>query len=256
MSKIIFAILLSTAFLNASKAVASHQTEIREASSSYRDAALLFGRAVINDRNLDVYQKRVGHDLLRLSARMQVYCRTPSLVNRLQDCWWDLEDLHRRIELTLFNRSFCHLTVSLRPCYESLLCAYYDLETSLAHIGCYHRHGEIHLYRSPAITKAFPSRFNQPTLVESVLGAVISGIEASRARDCQEDPYRRNTQNDHGSRVDSLRFGWSSSRQRIAPSLGIHRDISESHQEHLDDSMRRGQDTRSKSTRGSSRRKR
>lgn len=182
MSKIIFAILLSSLSLTTTKILASHATELRDASSAYRDAASHFGREVIGHRHLGAYEKRVGYDLLRLSSRMQLYCRTPSLGSRLRDCWWDLEDLHRRIEVVIFAQPDCPVAMDLTPCYRELMCAFYDLETALSNVGCYHRHGEIHLHHSRVIPLNGPNRYERPTLMESVLGAVMSGLESSQRR--------------------------------------------------------------------------
>ena len=41
------------------------------------------------------------------------FTRTPGLSDRLRDCWWDLEDLHREIECVIFDRPVCPVTVEL-----------------------------------------------------------------------------------------------------------------------------------------------
>lgn len=177
-----------------------------------------FGKAVINERRLDVYQRRVGYDLLRLSARMQVCCRNPSLLSRLRDCWWDLEDLHRRIELVIFNQPRCAVAASLMPCYQNLLCAYFDLESALSLVDCYHRHGEVHLYNSRVIPLEAPNRFYQPNLIESLLGAVVSSIDASNGRRCPEPTVSRVIRNQRrtppaGSKSGRATPGGEESRQ-------------------------------------------
>ncbi len=191
MSKIVFVFFFGFLSVGSLSASASHDHDLRLAASRYRSAALRFGKSVVNDRQLGVYEKRVGHDLLRLSSRLQVCSRTPNLVSRLRDCWWELEDVHHRIEVVILGRVDCSTATEFYHCYHQLMCAYYDLETALASLGCYHRHGEVHLYSS-RINPIYSSRMNsvrsvagadrfcRPTLMEMVLGVVAAGIESSR----------------------------------------------------------------------------
>ena len=180
MSKIVLVFFLSCLSMGGTLAHASHGTDLRSTAERYRDAASHFGREVIGSREFGVYERRLGYDLLRLSSRMHLYSRTPGLSGRLRDCWWELEDLHQRIEVVLFADPRCPVAVRLLNCYQGLVCAYYDLETALATVGCYHRHGQIHLNHSRVVPILGPNRYYQPTLMDVVLGAVVTGLDASR----------------------------------------------------------------------------
>lgn len=218
MSKIVLVFFVSCLSVGGTLAHASHGTDLRASAERYRDAASHFGREVIGTREFGVYEKRLGYDLLRLSSRMQLYSRTPGLSGRLRDCWWELEDLHQRIESILFADPTCPMALRLLDCYRELVCAYYDLETALATVGCYHRHGQIHLNHSHVVPMLGPNRYHQPTLMDVVIGAVVNGLDSSRSG------Y-------HVQRHDHQSFSRSGGPSRalgVAPRDDDHRD----HQEH------------------------
>ena len=196
MLKIVFAILISCCGLVTQSVFADHNSDLRGASSLYRDASIRFGKAVTTERTFGSREKRLGFDLLRLSGRMHIYARTPGLSDRLRDCWWDLEDLHREIECVIFDRPVCPVTVELFPCYQRLVCAYYDLETALAQVNCYHRRGQVHLHPSRGTPMFGSSRYAQSNWLDLLLGAVASGIDLTR-----DDHYRN-----PGVHHDSLSF--------------------------------------------------
>lgn len=181
MSKIVLFFFVSCLSVGGTLAHASHGIDLRASAERYRDAASHFGRELIGTRAFGVYEKRLGYDLLRLSSRMHLYSRTPGLSGRLRDCWWELEDLHQRIESILFADPTCPTALGLLDCYRELVCAYYDLETALATVGCYHRHGHIHLNHSRVVPMLGPNRYHQPTLMDVVIGALVNGIDSSRS---------------------------------------------------------------------------
>ncbi len=162
-------------------ATASHTDFLRDAACQYREAAVRFGNAVIRERGYGVYERRIGYDLLRTSSRMQVYSRHPNFRDRLRDCWWDLGDVHERIELVLFAHPGCPEAARLMQCYRELNCAFAELEQALASIGCYHRHydstRQIWYGSGP---NRYTSGVRAPTFLEILLGAVVTNLDSGR----------------------------------------------------------------------------
>ena len=226
MLKIVFAILITCCGLRAQSVFADHSSDLRSASSRYRDASIRFGKAVTTERTFGTREKRLGFDLLRLSSRMQIYSRTPGLSDRLRDCWWDLEDLHREIECVIFDRPVCPVTVELFPCYQRLVCAYYDLETALARVNCYHRRGQVHLHPSRGTPMFGSSRYAQSNWLDLILGAVASGIDSTR-HDHYRNPRAYHDSSSlfrHSSGRHGFSIGFQSGRLTLnPPALDGHR---------------------------------
>ncbi len=128
--------------LSPAPAQASHATPLARAACAYRDAVVHFGHELIAQPRLSHRERRLGHELVDAANRLYVVARHPHQHHRLGAAWYDVEVIHRQIEVVLFNHPGCPLYVALRPCWEEVRCASDDLYQHLRSSGCFgHRHG-------------------------------------------------------------------------------------------------------------------
>lgn len=144
------ALILATAMtsvfgLSPAPVQASHNTPLARAACAYRDAVRHFGHELSSQPRLSHRERRLGHELVDAANRLYVVARHPHQHGRLSDAWYEVDIIHRQIEVVLFNHPGCPLYVALRPCWNEVRCAADDLYDHLRLIGCLgHRHGHGH----------------------------------------------------------------------------------------------------------------
>ena len=133
---------------SAAPAQASHDTPLARAACAYRDSVRHFGRELNSQPRLSHRERRLGHELVDAANRLYVVARHPHQHHRLGAAWYDVDVMHRQVEVVLFNHPGCPLYVALRPCWNEVLCASNDLVRHLRLSGCLgHGHGHGHGHR-------------------------------------------------------------------------------------------------------------
>ena len=129
---------------------ASHASPLARAACAYRDAVVHFGHEVIADHRLTRFERRVAPPLVDAATRFHVLAQRPHHAHLLSNAWFEIERMHRQVELVLFNHPGCPVYVTLRPCWQEVLCAYRDLALELTRLGCQiHRHDHGHHFPAP-----------------------------------------------------------------------------------------------------------
>jgi len=150
MSKIltVTASLAATILLMPNDAQASHHSPLSRAACAYRDAVVHFGHEVIADHRLTHFERRLAPQLVGAAGRFYTVAHHSNQVNQLRSAWFDVESMHRQVELVLFSHPGCPVYNALRPCWQDVLCAYTDLTLQLNQLGC-HDHSHGHVGHSP-----------------------------------------------------------------------------------------------------------
>lgn len=132
------------------QADASHETPLARAACAYRDAVIHFGHELMAEHRLSHRERRLAPQLVDTAGRLYVASRHSHLSHHLRSTWYEIEALHAQVEAVVFGHPGCPVYVSLRPCWDEVLCAYNDLAIQLARMGCHtHRHSHLSHYAIP-----------------------------------------------------------------------------------------------------------
>ena len=110
-----------TSLSTGSAVQASHTSPLSRAACAYREAVEHFAHELITERRLTHYERRFAPRLIQTAGRFHALAKHANSTQALVGVWRDLEQLHRDIELTLFQHPGCPVYISLQPCWREVV---------------------------------------------------------------------------------------------------------------------------------------